>query len=123
MDEAEYCSRVGIMRDGRLLAIDTPLALKESVLAGTAWDIYPESLDGTSEPTGQTLLSCLDILQSSEFVLRAGLVSDRLRAITPPDLSAEGFLSQLEQAGLVGIHLQKVEATLEDVFLALAARD
>ena len=28
MDEAEYCGRVGIMRDGKLLAIDSPSALK-----------------------------------------------------------------------------------------------
>ena len=28
MDEAEYCERVGIMRDGKLLAMDTPFNLK-----------------------------------------------------------------------------------------------
>ena len=123
MDEAEYCGRVGIMRDGRLLAMDTPLALKESALPGSAWDIYPQSLQGESEPPGQALLRSLDILQSCEFVLRAGLVSDRLRAITLPDLSAETFLARLELDGLAGIRLQQAEATLEDVFLALAARD
>ncbi len=32
MDEAEYCNRVGIMRRGRLLALDTPSALKRSAL-------------------------------------------------------------------------------------------
>ena len=34
MDEAEYCGRVGIMRDGKLLAIDTPTALKETAIPG-----------------------------------------------------------------------------------------
>ncbi|MEW6404008.1 MAG: ABC transporter ATP-binding protein, partial [Chloroflexota bacterium] len=29
MDEAEYCERVGIMRDGKLLAMDTPTNLKK----------------------------------------------------------------------------------------------
>src|SRR5512136_2028708 len=28
MDEAEYCERLGLMRDGKLLALDTPIALK-----------------------------------------------------------------------------------------------
>jgi ABC-2 type transport system ATP-binding protein len=32
MDEAEYCERVGVMRDGKLLAMDTPTNLKEPLL-------------------------------------------------------------------------------------------
>ncbi len=39
MDEAEYCNRVGIMRNGRLLAFDTPSALKTEALPGLAWDV------------------------------------------------------------------------------------
>ncbi len=46
MDEAEYCNRVGIMRNGRLLAFDTPSALKIEALPGLAWDVL---LDGTQK--------------------------------------------------------------------------
>ena len=42
MDEAEYCGRVGIMRDGRLLAMDTPSTLKAHALPGLAWDVMLE---------------------------------------------------------------------------------
>ena len=31
MDEAEYCDRIGIMDDGRLVVVDTPAALKAAV--------------------------------------------------------------------------------------------
>ncbi len=31
MEEAEYCDRIGIIDDGRLIALDTPAALKKSV--------------------------------------------------------------------------------------------
>ena len=31
MDEAEYCDRIAIMDDGRIVVIDTPEALKASV--------------------------------------------------------------------------------------------
>ena len=34
MDEAEYCGRLGIMSGGRLLAMDTPAALKRNALPG-----------------------------------------------------------------------------------------
>ena len=44
MDEAEYCNRVGIMRNGRLLAFDTPSALKTEALPGLAWDVVLEEV-------------------------------------------------------------------------------
>ena len=44
MDEAEYCNRVGIMRDGKLLAMDTPLALKEHFVPGDVYEIYADPL-------------------------------------------------------------------------------
>lgn len=40
MDEAEYCSRVSIMVDGRIEALDTPAALKEQFEAATMEDVF-----------------------------------------------------------------------------------
>src|ERR1041384_570200 len=34
MDEAEYCARIGLMVGGRLIALDTPRALKQSFVPG-----------------------------------------------------------------------------------------
>ncbi len=123
MDEAEYCGRIGIMQDGKLLAMDTPTALKASALPGLAWDVF---VDGTSEAKGEAetapLLVGLNALESCECVLRAGLAGDHLRAITPEDVQAETLLERLAEAGLREARAEPVEATLEDVFLALAAR-
>jgi ABC-2 type transport system ATP-binding protein len=44
MDEAEYCGRVGMMRAGKLLAMDTPLALKQRYIQGEVWELYAGSL-------------------------------------------------------------------------------
>src|SRR5512146_1884847 len=38
MDEAEYCTRLGILNDGQLLALGTPADLKRS-LPGQMWEI------------------------------------------------------------------------------------
>lgn len=121
MDEAEYCGRVGIMRDGKLLAMDTPSALKSSALPGLAWDVLLEPVFGQAAPTSP-LLVALNALETCPCVLRAGLAGDHLRAITPVDVSAETLLARLEQAGVKGVRVEMVEATLEDVFLALAAK-
>jgi hypothetical protein len=54
-------------------------------------------------------------------VLRAGLVSDHLRAITPFEIrDEETFQSRLREVGIQGVRVEQVEPTLEDVFLALA---
>ncbi len=114
MDEAEYCGRVGIMRNGSLLAMDTPSALKESSLPGLAWDVW---IDG--DRAGM-ILSALDALIKCPCVLRAGLVAEHLRAITPAGIGAQDLLDGLSMAGIADARVELVEPTLEDVFLALA---
>ncbi|NJD58289.1 MAG: ABC transporter ATP-binding protein [Anaerolineales bacterium] len=109
MDEAEYCGRVGIMRDGQLLAMDSPSALKRSALPGIAWDVF-----------ATPLLPALDALEHCPCVLRAGLTADHLRAITAHDIDATILQRTLSEAGIQVERLEPVEPTLEDVFLALA---
>jgi ABC-2 type transport system ATP-binding protein len=111
MDEAEYCGRVGIMRDGKLLALDTPSVLKASALPGVAYDLFAEPL-----------LPALSCLEKSPQVLRAGLVGDHLRAILPKDIQTEALIQELRQAGISSVSLEIVEPTLEDVFLSLASQ-
>lgn len=110
MDEAEYCGRIGIMRDGRLLAMDKPAILKEKALPGSAWDVY-----------AQPLLPALNALEQCPCVIRAGLVSDHLRAITPGDVKSDTLQARLQEAGIEGARIELAEPTLEDVFLALAS--
>jgi len=124
MDEAEYCGRIGIMHNGRLLAIDTPSALKSKALPGLAWDIkIPEEAESNEKPSRISLLESLKTLQNCPFVLRTGLVSDHLRAITPFEISQENLKSLLNEAGITNVQLELVEPSLEDVFLALATHD
>jgi ABC-2 type transport system ATP-binding protein len=109
MDEAEYCNRVGIMRRGRLLAMDTPSALKHSALPGLAWDVVAEPV-----------LEALGLLQALPFVSRAGLAGDHLRAITGSDVTEPMLSAALAGGGITTSRVEPVEPTLEDVFLALA---
>ena len=109
MDEAEYCGRVGIMRDGKLLAIDSPSALKESAIPGQVWD-------ATLEPLGEAL----DRARKCEGVLRVGLAGDHLRLISRRDLTRKALGEDLKGRGLRIIKLEHGEPSLEDVFLSLA---
>ncbi len=109
MDEAEYCGRVGIMRGGRLLAMDAPSALKTQTLPGRAWDVF-----------AAPLLHSLAVLEHAPGVVRAGLSGDHLRAITAPGHDGETLRSALHAAGVTVQSVEVVEPSLEDVFLTLA---
>jgi ABC-2 type transport system ATP-binding protein len=111
MDEAEYCGRVGIMREGKLLALDTPSALKTNALHGQAWEVFAEPL-----------LPALAVLEHIPGVIQARLVSDHLNAITASDLTLETLQNILFEKGFSEARVLETEPTLEDVFLALAAK-
>jgi ABC-2 type transport system ATP-binding protein len=111
MDEAEYCGRVAIMSEGKLLAIDTPTALKENYLPGLAWDINADPL-----------LPALQMLQQSPGVLQAGLAGDHLRAITPREISESDLRALFAKGEITVRTMEEVEPSLEDVFLTLAMK-
>jgi len=109
MDEAEYCERVGIMRDGKLLAMDTPSNLKRNLIPGDVWEVFAEPLqDG------------LAVLPDIEGVLSVGLAGDHLRTITEKGKKKDELLKVLKARDLNVRDIVIGEPTLEDVFISLA---
>ena len=109
MDEAEYCERVGIMRAGKLLAMDTPSNLKRDIVPGDVWEVFAEPLEAG-----------LEILPGVEGVLRVSLAGDHLRTITEKGKRKEDLSRALNEKK---VHLRDIvagEPTLEDVFISLA---
>jgi ABC-2 type transport system ATP-binding protein len=108
MDEAEYCERVGVMRDGKLLAMDTPTRLKESIIKGDVWEVYAQPLERGVE-----------ILTAIQGVDRVGLTGDHLRVISS-HVEKEAMRGLLSKEGIMVEKIERGEPTLEDVFLTLA---
>jgi len=112
MDEAEHCSRVGFMYRSKLLAFDSPRALKSTYLAGAAWDLdaYP-------------LLEAVECLSKTEGVAQASLHGDRAHVIVDPQhWSSDGLIAELSKQNITVHSVETVESTLEDVFTLLAHR-
>jgi ABC-type multidrug transport system ATPase subunit len=98
-----------MMRDGKLLAMDTPSNLKKNIIPGDVWEVFAEPLERG-----------LEVLPEINGVLRVGLAGDHLRTITEKGLKKEILLKALKDKG---VHVSDVvagEATLEDVFISLA---
>ncbi|MDP1546871.1 MAG: ABC transporter ATP-binding protein [Anaerolineales bacterium] len=108
MDEAEYCERVGVMRDGKLLAMDTPTNLKRTIITGDVWEVFTHPLERG-----------LEILQAMDGVDRVGLAGDHVRVISAR-VGKEALQSRLSREKIQVEKIERGEPTLEDVFLALA---
>ncbi len=110
MDEAEHCERVGFMSTGRLLAFDTPRALKANYLRGAAY-----SLDANP------LLDAIEALNTLPGIAQTRLHGDRAQAIVGPgEWSPETLAATLAERGIRVASVEQVEPTLEDVFTLLA---
>lgn len=108
MDEAEYCTQIGIMRAGKLLALDEPDALKRR-LPGHVWEI-------TAEP----LLEALEELEKEPTIHHVALAGDRLRVIARAEMTPEQITAALAGQGLSVQSITPGAPTIEDVFMALA---
>jgi ABC-2 type transport system ATP-binding protein len=109
MDEAEYCHRIGLMVDGRLVALDRPDALKRQHVPGLLL-----KLSGRELPRALAVARRLDgVLKAQPFGAAAHVHLD------PQRLDAEGLRGALAREGLGEIELEPAAPTLEDVFLAV----
>ncbi|HSG47638.1 MAG TPA: ABC transporter ATP-binding protein [Longimicrobiales bacterium] len=105
MDEAERCHRVGLLHEGSLLAMDTPDALRRS-LPGTLWAVR------SADPRGLR-----DRLRSIDGVAGAALFGDVVHAHLRSHVGWPSVEARVTDAGLAGIRSERIEPSLEDVFI------
>jgi ABC-2 type transport system ATP-binding protein len=112
MDEAEHCHRIALMHGGKLVALDTPAALKRSAITGDVLEV-----EGTPQDTMRELVVGLPGI---EEVAPYGA---RLHAIVDNAASRKAqIVAALEQAGITDAHAEQIDPSLEDVFVALVSR-
>jgi ABC-2 type transport system ATP-binding protein len=113
LDEAERCSRVALLHQGQLLALDTPDALR-AALPGAIFEVIADDHRRAFEVLRQ--LPAVTGVQM--FGERAHA---RLAAAAPGEPAA--LASALEAAGLQVESIRPVTASLEDVFIARLGED
>src|SRR6478609_5681279 len=109
LDEAERCSRIALLHEGQVLALDQPSRLRAS-LSGTLFEVVVPS------PR-----EALDKLSPQPNITSAQVFGDRLHVwIDHGDLeSANGALSAATRAAGLTISSQRlIVPSLEDVFIA-----
>ena len=108
LDEAERCTRVALLHDGRLLALDRPDALR-ATLPGTLLEVIVADHRRAAEALERTP----GVADVQMFGERAHVLMDR---VDPQ--AGERLASALAQAGLRVTSVRPIATSLEDVFIA-----
>jgi len=112
MDEAEQCHRIGMIFDGKLVAVDTPTLFKERI-PGKVYELEAEDTIGATEVLRQTP----GIAEVSPFGRRLHILT---QAAAP---TKKEIRQKLGGAGIVISSLERVPPRLEDIFIYLAQKD
>ena len=110
MDEAEHCERIALIQNGKIAALGSPAALKEN------------------------MMSSIFVVQGSPFLFMKKVAerNDHISQVIPFGLSLHclfndenyvlEFRQQLLNAGIQLVRLEKIQPSLEDVFITLAEK-
>jgi ABC-2 type transport system ATP-binding protein len=109
LDEAERCSRVALVHEGRLLALDSPVALRAS-LKGEVMEV----IAGDRDRATQALERLPGVVGVQLFGERAHVRLDP----ASPFSDAEVLSVALKHAGIEAESVRRVPMSLEDVFIA-----
>ncbi len=109
LDEAERCSRIVLLHEGKVLALDQPAHLRAS-LSGTLFEVIVPS------PR-----EALDTLAGRSDIASAQVFGDRLHVWIDrgdSDAAMRSVTAAIHAAGLTPSSLRPIVPSLEDVFIA-----
>lgn len=120
MEEADQlCQRIGVIDHGRIIALDAPQTLKRAFRQGPVLRLELEDLTDRVEPALRRLKGVTEVMlheKAGNGGWEVTLHLDDAREALPKAVET------VSRAGARVRHLQMVEASLEDVFIALTGR-
>jgi ABC-2 type transport system ATP-binding protein len=112
MDEAEYCNRLVLIFQGRIVASGSPTELKQQAMTGELLLIECDQLG-----------LALDVLQQAPDVRDAAVFGNALHVVVPDARTAIPRLrTVLSGQGVAVSRIEAIRASLEDVFVSLTAQ-
>jgi ABC-2 type transport system ATP-binding protein len=108
LDEAERCSRIGMIYQGELLIADTPVVVKAK-MKGSILELRTENNQRSVE-----------MLQEVESVQSSVLSGDKIHVLVDDPQKGEQMVREvLEAKGITVLDLMRVRPSLEDAFVSI----
>jgi ABC-2 type transport system ATP-binding protein len=113
MDEAEYCDRLALIYQGKIIAMGTPSELKVKTLP-----------QGIFEVECDPLVTALDLLRKEPWTAESAVFGDGLHVIGKEGVDLEREINELfEKHGVLLKTMGRIRPSLEDVFVSLIERE
>jgi ABC-2 type transport system ATP-binding protein len=113
MDEAEYCGRLALIYQGRIIALGTPSELKLKTLS-----------QGVLEVECDPLVPALDLLKKEPWISESAVFGDGLHVIGKEGVDLERKINVLFQKhGILLKRMGWIRPSLEDVFVSLIEKE
>jgi len=107
LDEAERCSRVGLMNQGAFMTVDTPQKVK-AMMPGKVIEIVCDQIR-----------KAMSVLKQAPGAGEIQVFGDRLNLAVEQDINLEELKSLLEQNLIRVLDMRVIPASLENVFISM----
>jgi ABC-2 type transport system ATP-binding protein len=108
MDEAEHCHNLGLMYEGRLIAMGSPSKLKAECAAGRLLEVVTPEFIHASE-----------VLSANPACRQVSLFGSAVHLITDSGMPPEAIRQALSSAGVPVHEVNIIPFTMEDIFISL----
>ncbi|MEE8318695.1 MAG: ABC transporter ATP-binding protein, partial [Dehalococcoidales bacterium] len=109
MDEAEHCHRLGLMYQGRLIALESPFRLKTKRVSGELVEIFSADF-----------ARALELLSADERYRQVSLFGSAIHVMVDKAETAAPEIRYILENGGVTVHgINHIPFTMEDVFISL----
>jgi len=109
MDEAEYCDRLALIYQGKIIAMGTPSELKVETLP-----------QGIFEVECDPLVTALDLLKKEPWISDSAVFGDGLHVVGKEGIDLEREINALfRKHGILLKRMGRIRPSLEDVFVSL----
>ncbi len=113
MDEAEYCDRLALIYQGKIIALGSPTELKLQTLG-----------KGMMEVKCEPLIQAFDLLRREPWIKETAIFGDGLHVVAEKGEDAEEKIRKLFKNNEIFLRrIEFIRPSLEDVFISLIGRE
>ncbi len=109
LDEAEHCNTIGLVYTGKLIALGSPIELKERL---SRYAIY--------EVVSENVVDAMELLQKEPWAVETSIFGSAFHISTDSATTSDDLIrSSLAARGIRTDRIQRIAPSLEDVFIHL----